>query len=64
MVLVLVLVPTNAARLTLDRSRSSDSPDLFAVMEKTRMYIYRDKQPEEPLPCNGTWYRGWALVSS
>ncbi|KAJ4459772.1 putative WD40 repeat protein [Paratrimastix pyriformis] len=29
---------------------SDDYPDIFAVMEKARMYIFRGTQPEEPLP--------------
>merc|ERR1719230_1377477 len=28
---------------------ASDNPDLFAIMEKTRMYIVRGLQPEEPV---------------
>lgn len=28
---------------------ASDNPDLFAIMEKTRMYIIRGLQPEEPV---------------
>eukprot|EP00929_Paragymnodinium_shiwhaense_P008039 TRINITY_DN111964_c0_g1_i1.p1 TRINITY_DN111964_c0_g1~~TRINITY_DN111964_c0_g1_i1.p1 ORF type:complete len:1227 (-),score=335.65 TRINITY_DN111964_c0_g1_i1:276-3956(-) len=28
---------------------ASDNPDLFAIMEKTRMYILRGLQPEEPV---------------
>ena len=26
-----------------------DNPDLFAMMEKTRMYIFRNLEPEEPI---------------
>lgn len=28
---------------------SSDNPELFAMMEKTRMYIFRGLDPEEPV---------------
>ena len=28
---------------------AEDNPNLFAVMEKTRMYILRDFEPEEPV---------------
>ena len=28
---------------------ASDNPKLFAVMEKARMYIFRDLDPEEPV---------------
>lgn len=31
---------------------ASDNPDLFAIMEKTRMYIVRGLQPEEPVLSN------------
>lgn len=39
-------------RLSLERkevwdfSWSNDTPDLFAIMEKTRMYIFRGTDPE------------------
>lgn len=32
---------------------ASDNPDLFAMMEKTRMYIFRDLEPEEPILSSG-----------
>uniref|UniRef100_A0A0G4GH72 Uncharacterized protein n=1 Tax=Chromera velia CCMP2878 TaxID=1169474 RepID=A0A0G4GH72_9ALVE len=32
---------------------ASDNPDLFAIMEKTRMYVVRGSQPEEPILSNG-----------
>ncbi|KAG1701662.1 WD repeat-containing protein 35 [Nymphon striatum] len=32
---------------------ASDNPDLFAVMEKTRMYVFRKLEPEEPVLCSG-----------
>ena len=32
---------------------SADSPNLFAMMEKNRMYIMRDLQPEEPVLSSG-----------
>jgi len=31
---------------------ATDNPDLFAIMEKTRMYIVRGLQPEEPVLSN------------
>ena len=32
-----------------DMKWASDNPDLFAMMEKTRMYIFRHLEPEEPI---------------
>ncbi|KAL3289754.1 hypothetical protein HHI36_023149 [Cryptolaemus montrouzieri] len=32
---------------------ASDNPQLFAVMEKTRMYIFKGSFPEEPISCSG-----------
>ena len=32
---------------------SQDNPDLFAMMEKTRMYIFRGTDPEEPIISSG-----------
>ena len=32
---------------------SDDNPELFAVMEKTRMYVFRGTEPEEPVVSNG-----------
>lgn len=32
---------------------SQDNPDLFAMMEKTRMYIFRGTDPEEPVINSG-----------
>ncbi|KAJ3096803.1 WD repeat-containing protein 35 [Phlyctochytrium planicorne] len=32
---------------------SNDNPELFAIMEKTRMYVFRNVDPEEPLTCSG-----------
>ena len=29
-----------------------DNPELFALMEKTRMYIFRNLEPEEPVVCS------------
>lgn len=29
-----------------------DNPELFALMEKTRMYIFRNLEPEEPVICS------------
>ena len=38
-----------------------DNPDLFAMMEKTRMYIFRGSDPEVyiyALPCGPLWSLG------
>ena len=32
---------------------ADDNPELFAMMEKTRMYIYRGLEPEEPVLSSG-----------
>ena len=32
---------------------SDDNPELFAMMEKTRMYVFRGLDPEEPVTCSG-----------
>ncbi|KAJ3153524.1 WD repeat-containing protein 35 [Geranomyces variabilis] len=32
---------------------ADDNPELFAIMEKTRMYVFRNLDPEEPITCNG-----------
>lgn len=32
---------------------ASDNPQLLAIMEKTRMYIFRGIYPEEPVSCSG-----------
>lgn len=32
---------------------ASDNPQLLAIMEKTRMYILRGADPEEPISCSG-----------
>eukprot|EP00760_Papus_ankaliazontas_P001905 PhM_4_TR10728/c0_g1_i1/m.13047/K19674/WDR35, IFT121; WD repeat-containing protein 35 len=32
-----------------DMKWATDNPELFAIMEKTRMYIFRGTQPEEPV---------------
>ena len=32
-----------------DMKWAVDNPDLFAMMEKTRMYIFRAMEPEEPI---------------
>ena len=29
--------------------RSADNPELWACMEKTKMYIFRGLEPEEPV---------------
>ena len=36
-----------------DMMWASDNPELLAMMEKSRMYIYRGMQPEEPVLCSG-----------
>ncbi|KAI9193226.1 uncharacterized protein BJ171DRAFT_588781 [Polychytrium aggregatum] len=32
---------------------AEDNPELFAIMEKTRMYVFRNLDPEEPITCSG-----------
>ena len=32
-----------------DMKWANDNADLFAMMEKTRMYIFRNLEPEEPI---------------
>ena len=32
---------------------ASDNPDLLAIMEKTRMYVIRGSEPEEPIQSSG-----------
>ena len=32
---------------------AQDNPELFAMMEKTRMYVFRGMEPEEPIPSSG-----------
>ncbi|CAG9759523.1 unnamed protein product [Ceutorhynchus assimilis] len=32
---------------------ASDNPQLLAIMEKTRMYIFKGMYPEEPVACSG-----------
>lgn len=32
---------------------ASDNPNLLAIMEKTRMYVIRGTDPEEPIMCSG-----------
>lgn len=32
---------------------ASDNPQLLAIMEKTRMYIFKGVYPEEPVSCSG-----------
>ncbi|KAI8815756.1 uncharacterized protein EV422DRAFT_581893 [Fimicolochytrium jonesii] len=36
-----------------DLKWADDNPELLAVMEKTRMYVFRGLEPEEPIACNG-----------
>eukprot|EP00232_Nephroselmis_pyriformis_P019088 CAMPEP_0182899530 /NCGR_PEP_ID=MMETSP0034_2-20130328/28121_1 /TAXON_ID=156128 /ORGANISM="Nephroselmis pyriformis, Strain CCMP717" /LENGTH=1198 /DNA_ID=CAMNT_0025033565 /DNA_START=181 /DNA_END=3774 /DNA_ORIENTATION=- len=38
---------------TWDMLWSTDNPELFAMMEKTRMYIFRGLEPEEPVLSSG-----------
>ncbi|XP_044765831.1 WD repeat-containing protein 35 [Coccinella septempunctata] len=35
---------------------ASDNPQLLAIMEKTRMYIFKGTSPEEPITCSGYIY--------
>lgn len=32
---------------------AKDNPQLLAIMEKTRMYVFRGTDPEEPISCSG-----------
>ena len=47
--------PLDASEIKLERKDvwdmrwSEDDPELFALMEKTRMYIFRGTEPEEPV---------------
>ncbi|KAI8923680.1 hypothetical protein BC831DRAFT_436905 [Entophlyctis helioformis] len=36
-----------------DMRWASDNPEMFTIMEKTRMYIFRNVDPEDPLNCVG-----------
>ncbi|KAJ3015471.1 WD repeat-containing protein 35 [Thoreauomyces humboldtii] len=36
-----------------DLKWSDDNAELFAIMEKTRMYVFRNLDPEEPITCGG-----------
>ncbi|KAM7060824.1 WD repeat-containing protein 35 isoform 1-T1 [Acridotheres tristis] len=36
-----------------DLKWAKDNPDLFAMMEKTRMYVFRNLDPEEPIQTSG-----------
>lgn len=40
-------------RDTWDVRWASDNAELFAVMEKTRMYVFRNLDPEEPILSSG-----------
>lgn len=40
-------------RDTWDVRWASDNSELFAVMEKTRMYVFRNLDPEEPILSSG-----------
>ncbi|KAI8896383.1 WD repeat-containing protein 35-like protein [Globomyces pollinis-pini] len=32
---------------------ADDNPEMFSIMEKTRLYIFKNLDPEEPLSCSG-----------
>lgn len=32
---------------------ASDNPNFLAIMEKTRMYVIKGNDPEEPILCSG-----------
>ena len=36
---------------------SEDNPKLFACMEKAKMYVFRDLDPEEPVMSNGSIHK-------
>ncbi|XP_072811114.1 WD repeat-containing protein 35-like [Vicugna pacos] len=36
-----------------DMNWARDNPDLFAMMERTRMYVFRNLDPEEPIQTSG-----------
>ncbi|MBN3313719.1 WDR35 protein, partial [Atractosteus spatula] len=36
-----------------DMKWATDNPDLFSMMEKTRMYVFRNLDPEEPIQTSG-----------
>ncbi len=46
-ILMLIIV------LNISLNRADDNPELFAMMEKTRMYIFRGLNPEEPVSSSG-----------
>jgi WD repeat-containing protein 35 len=50
---VLNLIPINHRKDVRDMQWSDDDPDLYAVMEKNRVYIFRGGNPEEPIVSNG-----------
>jgi WD repeat-containing protein 35 len=39
-----------------DMKWADDNPELFAMMEKTRMYICRNLEVEEPIQSSGCMY--------
>ena len=49
---MIIILQPNGTKLGLERKEvwdmkwSDDNPDLFAIMEKTRMYIFRGIDPE------------------
>ena len=46
-------LPNFERKDTWDMVWAEDNPELFAMMEKTRMYIFRGLQPEEPVLSSG-----------
>lgn len=47
-----IIDPRFERRDVWDICWATDNPELFALMEKTRMYIYRHLDPEEPVTCS------------
>lgn len=33
--------------------RSEDNPEFFVIMEKTKMYVFKNTEPEDPVPNSG-----------
>lgn len=58
-VLTLLELEPGAGSTSLERKDvwamvwASDNPQLLAIMEKTRMYVLRGVDPEEPIPSVG-----------
>lgn len=55
-------IPNFERKDVWDVKWADDNPDLFAIMEKTRMYIYRGLDPEEPVLSSACAFLSW-LVS-